>query len=241
MALIKKSETETATETATVNDVQETETMTETAAEKKEVAQVKSNAVAVPSTGSFWMATAAILGIVDEADTQSYDRLVGSNGQLKLYSTNKPIGTWVKFRAIAEKRKRSVSPNGAPGDTEAKNFFAAAYDNQLSSRGNDIEEDLEIAKAAGYDKAKIAEYIDLFVLIEETEKDDADLVGEIVVIQLAQVAKGTWISFKSGLLMKNELGMLKFDDGKPPLIEAVAKSDTNKAKQDYTTIKFKLA
>lgn len=239
MALIKKTETETVTETA--NDVQETsETMT-TETTKDVAVKPASGAVAVPSTGSFWMATPAILDIVAEADTQSYDRLVGSNGQLKLYSTNKPIGTWVRFRAIAEKRKRSVSPNGAPGDTEAKNYFAAAYDNQLSSHGNEIEDDLQIAIDAGYEKAKIAEYIDLFVLIEETADPNADLVGEIVVIQLPQVAKGTWISFKSGLLMKNELGMLKFDDGKPPLIEAIAKSDTNKAKQDYTSIKFKLA
>lgn len=237
MALIKKTETETVNETA--NDVQETETMTESV---KDVAvKPAAGAVAVPSTGSFWMATPAILDIVAEADTQSYDRLVGSSGQLKLYSTNKPVGSWVRFRAIAEKRKRTVSPNGPQGDPEAKNYFAAAYDNQLSSRGNDIEEDLQIAIDAHYDKAKIAEYLDLFVLIEETEKADSDLVGEIVVIQLAQVAKGTWISFKSGLLLKNELGMLKFDDGKPPLIEAYAKAETNKNRQDYTTIKFKLA
>ena len=229
MALIKKTETETVNETA--NDVQETETMTET---------VKDVAVK-PAAGSFWMATPAILDIVAEADTQSYDRLVGSSGQLKLYSTNKPVGSWVRFRAIAEKRKRTVSPNGPQGDPEAKNYFAAAYDNQLSSRGNDIEEDLQIAIDAHYDKAKIAEYLDLFVLIEETEKADSDLVGEIVVIQLAQVAKGTWISFKSGLLLKNELGMLNFADGKPPLIEAYAKAETNKMRQDYTTIKFKLA
>ena len=238
MALIKKTETETVTSNETANDVQETETMTET----KDVAvKPAAGAVAVPSTGSFWMATPAILDIVAEADTQSYDRLVGSSGQLKLYSTNKPVGSWVRFRAIAEKRKRTVSPNGPQGDPEAKNYFAAAYDNQLSSRGNDIEEDLQIAIDAHYDKAKIAEYLDLFVLIEETEKADSDLVGEIVVIQLAQVAKGTWISFKSGLLLKNELGMLNFADGKPPLIEAYAKAETNKMRQDYTTIKFKLA
>lgn len=240
MALIKKNETVT----DTANDAQENEVMTETATatETKDVAvKPAAGAIAIPSTGSFWMATPAIMSIVDEADTQSYDRLVGSSGQLKLYSTNKPVGNWVRFRAIAEKRKRTVSPNGPQGDPEAKNFFAAAYDNQLSSRGNEIEVDLQNAIDAHYDKAKIAEYIDLFVLIEETADPDADLVGEIVVIQLAQVAKGTWISFKSGLLMKNELGMLKFDDGKPPLIEAYAKAETNKNRQDYTTIKFKLA
>ncbi len=239
MALIKKTETETVNETA--NDVQETSETMATETTKDVAVKPAAGAVAVPSTGSFWMATPAILDIVAEADTQSYDRLVGSSGQLKLYSTNKPVGSWVRFRAIAEKRKRTVSPNGPQGDPEAKNYFAAAYDNQLSSRGNDIEEDLQIAIDAHYDKAKISEYLDLFVLIEETEKADSDLVGEIVVIQLAQVAKGTWISFKSGLLLKNELGMLNFADGKPPLIEAYAKAETNKLRQDYTTIKFKLA
>lgn len=238
MGLIKNANadvTETKTETATVK---EGTVMSDAVVETKTSKDV---AVAVPSTGSFWLATPSILQIVEEADTNTFERIVGSSGQLKLSSANKPIGQWVTFRAIAEKRKRTVSPNGAPGDQEAKNYFAAAYDNQLSSRGNEIEEDLQIAIDAGYSKAKIAEYIDLYVLVEDAaDGKDADVAGEILVIQLAAVAKGTWISFKSGLQLKNELGILKFTGGQPPLIKAFAKADTNKLKQDFTTIKFSL-
>ena len=240
MALIK-----TGTETATVTET-ETENVTETvaAAETKDVA-VKETAAApavASKPGSFWLTSPAIQQIVDEADTQTFDRIVGSSGNLKLYSTNKSVGNWITFQVMAEKRKRSISPNGPSGDTEQKQYFAAAYDNQLSSRGNDIEEDLAIAKDAGYDKAKISEYLDLYVMVVATADESVDLVGEIVTIQLASVAKSAWISFKSGLQIKAEMGMLKLaEDGKPPVLKAFAMAETNSRKQDFTTIKFALA
>ena len=242
MALIKTG-TETATVTETEN-VTETVTETVTAAETKDVA-VKETAAApavASKPGSFWLTSPAIQQIVDEADTQTFDRIVGSSGNLKLYSTNKSVGNWITFQVMAEKRKRSISPNGPSGDTEQKQYFAAAYDNQLSSRGNDIEEDLAIAKDAGYDKAKISEYLDLYVMVTGTADESVDLVGEIVTIQLASVAKSAWISFKSGLQIKAEMGMLNLgNDGKPPVLKAFAKAETNQARQDYTTIKFALA
>ena len=240
MALIK-----TGTETATVTETENvTETVTAPAAETKDVA-VKETAAApavASKPGSFWLTSPAIQQIVDEADTQTFDRIVGSSGNLKLYSTNKSVGNWITFQVMAEKRKRSVSPNGPQGDTEQKQYFAAAYDNQLSSRGNDIEEDLAIAKDAGYDKAKISEYLDLYVMVVATADESSDLVGEIVTIQLASVAKSAWISFKSGLQIKAEMGMLNLgNDGKPPVLKAFAKAETNSRKQDFTTIKFALA
>ena len=240
MALIK-----TGTETATVTETENvTETVAAAAAETKDVAAKETAAApAVASKpGSFWLTSPAIQQIVDEADTQTFDRIVGSSGNLKLYSTNKSVGNWITFQVMAEKRKRSISPNGPSGDTEQKQYFAAAYDNQLSSRGNDIEEDLAIAKDAGYDKAKISEYLDLYVMVVATADESSDLVGEIVTIQLASVAKSAWISFKSGLQIKAEMGMLKLaEDGKPPVLKAFAKAETNQARQDYTTIKFALA
>lgn len=240
MALIK-----TGTETATVTETENvTETVTAAAPETKAVA-VKETAAApavASKPGSFWLTSPAIQQIVYEADTQTFDRIVGSSGNLKLYSTNKSVGNWITFQVMAEKRKRSISPNGPQGDTEQKQYFAAAYDNQLSSRGNDIEEDLAIAKDAGYDKAKISEYLDLYVMVVATADESSDLVGEIVTIQLASVAKSAWISFKSGLQIKAEMGMLKLaEDGKPPVLKAFAMAETNSRKQDFTTIKFALA
>ena len=240
MALIK-----TGTETATVTETENvTETVAAAAPETKDVAVKETAATpAVASQpGSFWLTSPAIQQIVDEADTQTFDRIVGSSGNLKLYSTNKSVGNWITFQVMAEKRKRSISPNGPSGDTEQKQYFAAAYDNQLSSRGNDIEEDLAIAKDAGYDKAKISEYLDIYVMVVATADESSDLVGEIVTIQLASVAKSAWISFKSGLQIKAEMGMLNLgNDGKPPVLKAFAKAETNQARQDYTTIKFALA
>lgn len=239
MALIRKDSSETvAAETGVENEIKKVD-VTETA-------PVVASKTSVPAVGggagSFFLNTPSMLQIVEEADTQTFDRIVPSSGNFKLYSTGKQIGSWIKFKVIAEKRKRSISPNPPAGDTEYKKYFTAAYDNQLSSKGNEIEEDLVIAKDAGYDKAVISEYTDLFLLVEETADPDADLAGEIITLQLARVARGTWVSFKSGLQMKAELRMIKLtEDGMPPSIKATAKAETNAARQDYTTVKFSMA
>lgn len=237
MALIRTAN-ETATGTANVNIEANV-----TAADTKDVA-VKETAAApavASKPGSFWLTSPKIQEIIAGADTQTFDRLVPAIGGLKLYSTGKTVGAWVTFQAMGEKRKRSISPNGPKDDTEQRKYFCAGYEGQLSSHGNDIEEDLEIAKDAGYDKAKITEYIDIFVMITATADEAADLVGEIVTIQLASVAASNWVSFKSGLEAKAELGMIQLStDGKPPVLKALAKADTNNAKQDFTSVKFSL-
>lgn len=236
MALIKKSETETAAENVTVNDVQETETMTET----KEVVQAKSNAVAPAGAGSkFFIATPAMLEVVASAQWGDFEVLTASQGQIVISSSKVAIGTKIEFQAIGEKVKKVCSPGSI--DPEAKEFFAACYEGDLCSDGLTIEEHLQMAKYAGYDKAKIVDYTDLYAFITDCEKADADVKGEVMVFQLAPMARSGWNSFKSSLIIKAELGQAVFGDGGAPVIRASVRTETNARKQTYSTFKFQLA
>ena len=237
MALIKKTETETVNETA--NDVQETEVMNETT---KDVA-VKHAAGAVVPAGAgskFFIATPAMLQVVAEASWGTFEVLTASQGQIVISSSKNPIGAKIEFQAIGEKTKKVCSPNSQ--DPEAKEYFATCYEGEVCNDGATIEEHLQMAKDGGYNNAKIVDYTDLFVYITDCEKADADVVGEIMVIQLAPMARTAWNSFKNGLIMKAEIGQKVFgDDGSAPVIRASVRTETNARKQTYSTFKFQLA
>ena len=240
MALIKKTETETVTSNETANDVQETsETMTETT---KDVA-VKPAAGAVVPAGAgskFFIATPAMLQVVAEASWGTFEVLTASQGQIVISSSKNPIGAKIEFQAIGEKTKKVCSPNSQ--DPEAKEYFATCYEGEVCNDGATIEEHLQMAKDGGYNNAKIVDYTDLFVYITDCEKADADVVGEIMVIQLAPMARTAWNSFKNGLIMKAEIGQKVFgDDGSAPVIRASVRTETNARKQTYSTFKFQLA
>ena len=236
MALIKKTETETVNETA--NDVQETETMPVT--ETKEVVQAKPQSVAPAGAGSkFFIATPAMLQVVAEASWGTFEVLTASQGQIVISSSKNPIGAKIEFQAIGEKTKKVCSPNSQ--DPEAKEYFATCYEGEVCNDGATIEEHLQMAKDGGYNNAKIVDYTDLFVYITDCEKADADVKGEVMVIQLAPMARSAWNSFKSSLIIKAELGQGIFGSEGAPVIRALIKTETNSKKQTYSTFKFQLA
>lgn len=246
MGLIKNKANDDANVTAAAN-VTEEEVMTETATVTETAVQTATPAAAPAvaasgGKGQFFMNTPTILEVVAEADTNTFDRITATNGEFRLYRAQKSLGKAFEFKAVAEKKKFSISPNGSPGDGEAAQYFDSAYEGQLSFKGNEIEESLQAAKDAGYDKAKITEYLDVFALITDATDNADEVKGEIVVIQLSPTSKSAWISFKSGLLMKAEMGLPVFGtDGEPPTLRATAKVETNAKKQSFTNAKFSLA
>lgn len=241
MGLIKNKANADADVNATTETTTEEETMTDTAIQTATATDVP--AVAKPAAkGQFFVNTPMMLEVVAEADTNTFDRITATNGEFRLYRAQKSLGKAFEFKAIAEKKKYSISPNGSPGDTEANQYFDSAYEGQLSFKGNDIEESLQIAKDAGYSGAKITEYIDVFILITDATENADDVKGEIVVFQLSPTSKSAWISFKSGLLLKSELGSQIFGaEGEAPTLRATAKVEQNARKQTYTASKFSLA
>ena len=237
MALIKK--TETVNETA--NDVQETETMTtETTTEttSKDVAVKPAAGVPAASGSKFFIATPAMLEVVASAQWGDFEVLTASQGAIVVSSSKASVGSKVEFQAIGEKTKKVCSPGS--NDPEAKEFFATCYEGDVCNDGLTIEEHLQMAKDAGYNNAKIVDYTDLYAYITDCEKADADIVGEVMVLQLAPMARSGWNSFKSSLIIKSELGQVTFGDT-APTIRATVRTETNAKRQTYSTFKFQLA
>ena len=239
MALIK-----TGTETATVTETENvTETVTAAAPETKDVA-VKETAAApavagVAGGGNFFIATPVMLQVIAEAEWGTFETISASNGSFNLSSTKKSVGSVLEFQAIGEKIKKVCSPGS--NEPEAKDYFATCYEGGVCLDGSSIEEKLQEAKDAGYNKAKIQDYLDVFVKITDCAEKDSDIVGEIMVLQLAPVSKTSWNSFKNSLIMRSEMGEKVFGaGGAAPVIRATAKGEVNKNRQSYTVFKFSL-
>ena len=230
------AETKPAVTEAVKEQVQQ-ERVQERVQEKALAPRAAAGTVANSGGEKFFLADPEIMEIVQDVEYGTFTQVVATNNMFKLAQLNSTMGTEFTFQAIAEKAKKVCSPNS--NEDEAKDFFAAAYDGELTSRGISIEEALEDAKAGGYLKADIKDYTDLFVLVLDCPAKP-EYNGEIVALQLAPMSRAAWLSFKKSLQIKLRLGTVKFENGAPP-IKATAVAAASKSNKDYTKFGFSLA
>jgi len=240
MALINKA-TAAATAAATETEVQETEVATPVEAPKTEapgkaVAKKAQTAVAVATEQSFLLTNPVIQEIVANAKSGETPTLVATSGTFKISGDKTDVGNIIDFYVLGTRRKFTCSPNDKAED--AKQYFAAAYDNDLTSEGQTIDECVEDAIAAGYTGAKKAEYIDVFVKVVANSKGDKiDLAGELMCLQLSFMSQKNWHSFANKLKMSASFGELDLSQG-PPVVRATAFATNNRAGNDYTVFQF---
>ena len=241
MALINRSKTATAPVTETVNEetgeIQEETPKVETKVETKEVAVKKETAVGAPSQqASFWYTNPDVQELVDEAQYGDFPSVVATSGTFKTSQDKLDVGNIIEFRAIQAKHKLVCSTNSQ--DDEAKEYFAAAYVGETTLDGRTIEQCVEDAKAAGYDRADVKEYIDLFGYVEANSSDKNDIAGEFVILQLSPMSVIQWSKFSKRLRMEAAFGKLTVTE--PPIIRATATLATNAQKKDFTHYSFSL-
>lgn len=249
MALInRKAQEEAAAQTATeASEVVDEKASAEMIEEKKAgappVSEIKEVAVkqqaSAPAAASkgFWFTNPDVQEVVETAGYGDFPQIIASQGTFQEAGANgADLGKWLAFKPIQAKVKLVCSPNS--NDEEAKEYFAAAYEGETTMGGKTIEECVEDAKAAGYEKADIKEYIDLFAYVVSHESGDA-LNDEVVVLQLAPMSKIEWRKFSKKLEMKAAFKKLEIQEDF--VVKAVAKSTKNKANQSYTHYTFELA
>lgn len=211
------------------------------AAATKEVTQKKSAAApAVANKVSFFKTNEIIEDMIANAMPRDYTTIVATGGTFKISGDKSDLGSIIEFRVMGTRKKYSCS-TGDSGE-EAKQFFAAAYDDEPAHDGRSIEEWVQDAKDNGYDKAKKAEYLDLFVEIaDHSSTKVVDLCGEpIAVLQLSFMSTKRWKQFADGLKLKCSWGQeVPWGEG-TPLIRAVA-TPANSKGRDYTEYAFSLA
>ena len=241
MALINRSKTATAPVTETVNEetgeIQEETPKVEARVETKEVAVKKETAVGAPSQqASFWYSNPDVQELVDSAQYGDFPSIVASQGSFQTAQDKLDVGNIIEFRAIQAKHKLVCSPNSQ--DDEAKEYFAAAYVGETTLDGRTIEQCVEDAKAAGYDKADVKEYVDLYGYVEANSSDKNDISGEFVVLQLSPMSVVQWNKFSKRLRMEAAFGKLTVTE--PPIIRATATVATNAQKKTYSHYSFSL-
>ena len=235
MALLKRNENAPETETVVETSADVNEPAVETAAETKEVATRTSTSVSTAPTG-IWYTNDVIREVVDTAEYGDFPQIIAAQGELTENGTaGKTAGKWIAFRPIQAKVKKVCAPGSQ--DEEAKEYFAACYEGEVTMDGRTIEECLEDAKSAGYDKASIKDYIDLYALVVGQETND-HLIDEVVVMQLSPMSKIEWRKFSKKLEMQAAFGKLQV--GEDFTIKAVAKTAKNKSNQNYSHYTFEL-
>ncbi len=233
MALINRK-----TETATENQEVKTEVTEQTAAaETKEVAVKKEAGPVASGSSGFWFSNPMVQQVVETASFGDFPQIIASQGAFsESGSSGKELGKYIMFRPIQAKVKKVCSPNS--NDDEAKEYFAAAYVGEPAMDGRSIEECLEDAKAAGYEKASLKDYVDLFAYVESCETNSEDFADEVVILQLSPMSKIEWQKFSKKLEIKAAFGQL---EGREFVVKAIAKATKNKANQSFSHYTFELA
>lgn len=236
MALIKKTEAAAA---QTENETVETATpKTAPQAETKAVAVKPAATAPAPSkVGSFWYTNEAVQEILEDVRYGDFPSIIASQGSFKIASDKTNVGEIIEFRAVQAKKKRICSPNSQ--DDEAKDYFAAAYEGELTIDGRTIEQCVLDAKAAGYDRADIKDYVDLFAVVTANSSDKCDLTGEFVMMQLAPMSVLEWNKFSKRLQMDAAFGKLQISGA--PIVRATATPSFNAQKKEFTKACFELA
>ena len=137
-------------------------------------------------------------------------RLVGSNGILMDSDKNK-LGSHIHMTLLSWNKRWVVSP-GKDG-AEAREFARYSIDGKYTSKGEPVDEYIDrLRNELGYDKASLKEYIDLFGVLDASEKD-SDHVGGSVTVSLSPDSVKAFSSFRRDIVVKGYLQ-------KKPLIEA---------------------
>ncbi len=152
------------------------------------------------------------------------------------------LGKELKFQAILVKAVKKVIPGS--NDDEASDYFAVSEDGESVNDGRSLEEALQDAKDAGYDKAKIKDYLDVIVLV--TECVNKDFIGETLTLQLSPSSCYSWEPLEGQCKMKAALGKLEAVPiaGNPDLGTAVVFTSTatnsKKGTNNWTKFVFTL-
>lgn len=198
MALKSKAQ-ETQTENTSTTEETSTATTTEVAT------QTQAAPPELIKGGSVFITNKAFIEAAAGADYRTFPSITASNGTHAVSGSADELGKILKFQAIVAKDSRRVVPGS--NDDEAKEYFQVSEDGKTVSDGRTIEEALEDAKEAGYEKASIKDYIVVTCLVVECE--NPDYIGEVVNLQLAPSSQFTWRPLSGKCKMRAAMGKLE--------------------------------
>jgi len=173
-----------------------------------------------------------LITVCQEAEYGTFPQFSASNGTIMNSEMN--LGSEIEFQVITAKDVWKMSTGS--NDEEAKEYFDVSYEGEEALEGA-----LEEAIEAGYDKASIKKYLDLYVFI--TSCNEEDMVNEIAVLSLSPSSLFNWRKLSGKLQSKAVLGMLNTTEVIPdaPAVTFRAKAKPTSYKgNNYTVMEFSI-
>lgn len=163
-------------------------------------------------------------GVLDiaavEAMSLAVPRIKAEQGSL--FKGTDDLGSKIKFKLMSY-NPRWVIGTGED-DAESKEFFRISYDNVTTTKGELVEDYLNMLKARGFTKAHNNPYMDVFGFVMWSEKGgDTDMSSpELVCLQASKTSMGNFQSFCVTQGFLRAAGMAKETD----IIEVRAEKKT---------------
>lgn len=161
----------------------------------------KRESTAIMSGKGIFIDNPQLQEVAEEAEFGDLPKIVPTQGILKDQDSKEKLGEYVDFQPVYAKTRWCVSPGS--NDEESKEYFVVDYDSP-----DNLQDALKEAQSAGYNKAAIKRYLEVYGLIVNCEKE-SDFVGELVQFQLAPSSVRQWKKFANKLKVQAALGKLK--------------------------------
>lgn len=210
------------------------QTPDKTAQTNKKTAVAKSvGSVPAVAGASVFIAEPNLVETCEDAEWDTFSSISASSGT---HYTNKKddLGKSLEFQVVLQRPCWKMSANS--NDEEAKDYF------ETSLLG---PEDLETAKQeaidAGYEKAAIKKYFELFIII--TNCENADFIGEMFCMNLAPSSVRNWKPLEGKLKVKAAMKKLSTTEVIPEYPAVTFKSIAKPASWDgnnYTVFEFEI-
>jgi len=183
--------------------------------------------------GDVFIKNDTLVGACASADWGTFLAVTGSNGTHD-GSDDLDLGKEIEFQVVVQRDVWKMSPNSS--DDESREYFASSYEGE-----EDLEDAKQEAIEAGYEKASIKKYLELYVLL--TKCDIVDMVGEVVCLNLAPSSVREWKPLAGKLTVKAAMGKLNYTEVIPGSPAVTFKSVASPGKwkgNKYTYFKFSI-
>jgi hypothetical protein len=194
--------------------------------------KTEAKAPAVSTGNTVFVNSQDLIEACDDAEFGTFLNVSASNGTHMAGDVD--LGKEIEFQVILQKDVWKMSAND--NSEEAREYFATSYEGEA-----DLEDAKQEAIDAGYAKAGIKKYLELYAMIVDCE--DAEMVGEVVVLNLAPSSVREWKPLSGKLKVRAAMGKLQTTEvvpGAPAVVFKSVATPTSWKGNNYSVFKYSI-
>jgi hypothetical protein len=202
------------------------------ASTQRAVAAAPKKAVAVQGLASLNPFPAVMNAFPVEFNT--FPQIKATQGQFMLQDGNKSMGDEITIELISYQDQFMLAP-GDVDDPKSKEFLRYSEDGVTATNGDDMQKILELAKAQGFDKAKIQKRVVLVGNVVNGGKQK-DATGKIHQMDLAPTSGAHFKRHQANIAFLTSKGQLK--EGTNVLLLKLTAIPKNANNMNWTEVTF---